>query len=74
MLADLAKFCRAADSTYHTDNTVTYMLQGRREVWLRIQDHLNLSPEVLYQLQTGQPVEGQVQQVEVFDNDDRVQQ
>ncbi len=47
VLVDLAKFCRAAESTFHpTQNErIHAYLEGRRSVWLRIQQHLNLSPE-----------------------------
>lgn len=50
VLADLAKFCRAYDSTFHPDSRVHAELEGRREVWLRIQNHLKLSDEELYQI------------------------
>ena len=45
VLADLAKFCRAGESTFHTDARVEGLLQGRREVWLRISKHLNLTED-----------------------------
>ena len=47
VLADLAKFCRANDTTFHADPRVHAVLEGRREVWLRIQNHLRLNPEQL---------------------------
>ena len=47
VLADLARFCRANDSTFHKDPRVEGVLQGRREVWLRISKHLNLSEDEL---------------------------
>lgn len=47
VLADLASFCRADESTFHEDPRVEGILQGRREVWLRISKHLNLTPEQL---------------------------
>lgn len=50
VLKDLAKFCRANKPTFHTDERVHAMLEGRREVWLRIQQHLNLTPEQLWEL------------------------
>ncbi|MBM4071984.1 MAG: hypothetical protein FJ271_24120 [Planctomycetes bacterium] len=43
VLADLAKFCRAGESTFHPDARVHAVLEGRREVWLRIQKYLRLS-------------------------------
>lgn len=48
VLADLARFCRAHDSTFHTDPRVDALLEGRREVWLRIERHLRLTPEQLW--------------------------
>jgi len=50
VLADLAVFCRAAETCYHDDPRKHAVLEGRREVWLRIQNHLNLTPEQLYVL------------------------
>lgn len=47
VLKDLAKFCRATESTFHPDPRVHAMLEGRKEVWLRISKHLNLSTEQL---------------------------
>jgi hypothetical protein len=44
-MKDLAKFCRAVDSCWDADPRVHARLEGRREVWRRIQDHLNLEPE-----------------------------
>lgn len=43
VLADLAKFCRAGESTFHPDPRVHAVLEGRREVWLRIQKYLRLT-------------------------------
>lgn len=50
VLADLAKFCRAHDSTFHPDPHVRAQLDGRREVWLRIQSHLQLTDDELWEL------------------------
>lgn len=47
VLADLARFCRADASTFDTDPRVAALMEGRREVWLRITKHLNLSPDEL---------------------------
>ena len=47
VLADLSVFCRAEESTFHTDPRVEGIMQGRREVWLRISKHLNLAPDEL---------------------------
>ena len=43
VLADLARFCRANESTFHPDPRVHAVLEGRREVWLRIQKYLRLT-------------------------------
>lgn len=51
VLADLSKFCRANTTTFHQDARASAVLEGRREVWLRIQNYLNLSPEELLDLQ-----------------------
>ena len=50
VLKDLAKFCRANKSTFHKDDRVHAVLEGRREVWLRIEQHLKLSPDELWKL------------------------
>lgn len=45
---DLAKFCRADRScAVPGDHDRTMMLLGRQEVWLRIREHLENSPEQL---------------------------
>lgn len=50
VLADLARFCRADRSCFNPDSRVHAVLEGRREVWLRITQHLNLSEEELLRL------------------------
>ena len=50
VLADLAKFCRANESTFHIEPSASDRLDGRREVWLRIQHHLRLTDEQLWSL------------------------
>lgn len=50
VLKDLAKFCRANDSTFHPDARVSDVMIGRREVWLRIQQNLNLTSDELWNL------------------------
>lgn len=54
VLADLAKFCRASESTFLPDPRASDVLNGRREVWLRIQSHMNLTDDELWAL-LGQP-------------------
>lgn len=47
-LKDLARFCRAFDNAaVPGDHDRTWAQIGRREVWLRIQQHLNLQPDEL---------------------------
>lgn len=53
VLHDLARFCRAHESTFHPDPRVAANLDGRREVYLRIVNHLGLTVEQLLDLSTG---------------------
>lgn len=53
VLDDLFRFCRGRESTFHPDPRVAANLDGRREVLLRILNHLNLSEEQLAQLYAG---------------------
>ena len=53
VLLDLAKFCHANESCFHPDARVHAVIEGRREVWLRIQQHLNLNDEQLTALFTN---------------------
>lgn len=55
VLMDLVQFCRADASCWHPDARVHAVLEGRREVWLRIQQHLNLTSEQLAALYGGVP-------------------
>lgn len=50
VLQDLAKFCRAHETTFHADPRAHAVAEGRREVWLRIQKHLQLDDDQLWQL------------------------
>lgn len=50
VLKDLAKFCRAYESTFDVDQRKHAALEGRREVWLRIAENLELSGEEIYEL------------------------
>lgn len=52
VLADLAKFCRAQETTFDADPRIHALLEGRKEVWLRIQHHLNLTDEQLWSYYT----------------------
>lgn len=53
VLADLAVFCRARETCFHADPRMHAVAEGRREVWLRIQQHLNLAEHELYELYKG---------------------
>lgn len=55
VLKDLARFCRAHEPTFHADTRAHALAEGRREVWLRIQNHLRLSPDDLWTLYSGRP-------------------
>lgn len=58
VLADLRRFCRATMPTADVNNTnTTYLLEGRREVFLRILSHLNLDEEDVYKLIEEYPQE-----------------
>lgn len=59
VLADLAIFCRARETcVVPGDRDRTYVLEGRREVFLRVQDFLERTPEELVVLFT-KPLEGE---------------
>lgn len=57
VLRDLARFSRAHESTFHADARAHAVAEGRREVWLRIQNHIRLSPDELWRLYSGRPAE-----------------
>ena len=61
VLADLARFCRANETTFHTDPRLHASLEGRREVWLRIQQHLNMTAHEVYKHATGGSVPPQLE-------------
>lgn len=56
VLEDLARFCRATESTFHPDARIAANLDGRREVYLRIMNHLGLTTEQLLSLYAGDPL------------------
>ena len=58
VLEDLAKFCRAHESTANKDPHVASRLDGRREVWLRIQHHLKLDSEYIWRIYMGSQPKG----------------
>jgi len=57
VLMDLARFCRAHASAFDPDPRTHAVIEGRREVWLRIAHHLNLSEDQLWQLYSGRPAD-----------------
>lgn len=61
VLTYLADFCRAGETCVAIpseggpiDIHKTFVLEGRREVFLRIQRYLNLTPRQLFRIATGQ--------------------
>lgn len=51
VLADLRRFCRASVPTADVKNVhTTFLLEGRREVWLRIQSLLQLTDDEITNL------------------------
>ena len=50
VLMDLARYCYAAKSTFHKDRDEHCIREGRKQVWLRIQEQLRLSPEQMFVL------------------------
>lgn len=50
VLADLARFCRAHESTFNPDPRAHAVLEGRREVWLRLAHHLRLTEAQVWEL------------------------
>lgn len=53
VLEDLIVFCRAKKSCVDPDDRLTLVLEGRREVYLRIMEHLESSSEELFRTRTG---------------------
>lgn len=49
-MKDLAKFCYGFKSTAVPNRDLSLVLQGRREAWLRICEHLHISEEELTRL------------------------
>jgi hypothetical protein len=52
VMADLARFCRSNETTFHTDARVHALMEGRREVFLRIQEFLTLNADQLLEKHT----------------------
>lgn len=56
VLADLSRFCREKRSCFDADPRIHAVLEGRREVILRIRDYIDLSEEELYKKYGGVPL------------------
>jgi hypothetical protein len=54
VLRDLAKFCRVHETAFNADPRLHAMLEGRREVALRIFKHLKLTEDELWRLHSGE--------------------
>lgn len=52
VMADLQDFCRATRTAFHADPRIHAMLEGRREVFLRIREHLDLTLDQLVESRT----------------------
>ena len=51
VLARLAEFCRATKTTHvEGDALGSAQLEGRRQVWLLVREHLDLTPEEVSQM------------------------
>lgn len=55
VLKDLARFCRANETIAVDDPYKMAVAIGRREAWLRVQEHLKLTPDQLWELYSGRP-------------------
>jgi hypothetical protein len=53
VLADMRRFCRADEPCWSEDQRHHARLEGRREVWLRIQQQMNEPVEDLMQRRLG---------------------
>ena len=51
VLADLARFCRASETTFLPNDRAHAVLEGRREVWLRLMKYLHMTPEEIINMQ-----------------------
>lgn len=53
VMADLVKFCRGTETTFDSDPRIHALLEGRREVLLRIAQLTNLSFDELWAIYDG---------------------
>jgi hypothetical protein len=58
VLKDLLPFCRGVTTCFHPDARIHAALEGRREVWLRIRNHLDRTPEELVEIYAPDLVNG----------------
>lgn len=56
VLDDLEKFCREYETTFHPDQRVHALLEGRREVLLRIKRHMNMNTKDLIKYYTSKGI------------------
>lgn len=56
VLGDMRDFCRAAQSTFDPDPRTHALLEGRREVWLRLIGHLHISEAAIIGLDPDRPI------------------
>ena len=54
VLGDLSRFCRADEPCFMENDRYHALLEGRREVWLRIQHYMKLPIEELLQRRVGE--------------------
>lgn len=55
VLGDLRDFCRARETTFDPDPRIHALLEGRREVWLRIANHLSIDEATMAALDSSRP-------------------
>jgi hypothetical protein len=48
VMEDLARFCRADETTFDANDRVHALLTGRQEVMMRIRDHMRLGFDALF--------------------------
>lgn len=53
VMDDLARFCRATQTTFHQDARLHALLEGRREVFMRIADYRDLTIEEIFRRYGG---------------------
>ena len=57
VMEDLEKFCRIDETTFHPDQRVHALLEGRREVLLRIKRHVNMDTKALIKYYTNKGID-----------------